>query len=44
MLKPSRALWIHSGATLLRIRGDGETHVSETVLLDGTMVRMVIPE
>ena len=44
MLKPSRALWIHSEATLLRIRGDGETHVSETVLLDGTMVRMVIPE
>ena len=43
MPQPRQGLWTHSGTPLLRILEDVERHFSETLSLDGTMVRMVIP-
>ena len=44
MQKTGRALSIHSGTGLLRIRGDGESHFSDTGYYAGTVVRMLIPK
>ena len=44
MQKAGRALSIHSGTGLLRIRGDGESHFPDIGYYAGTVVRMFIPE